>query len=159
MRILNLILFFTIPSLCYSHGGKVHREETVILPSKDAFIDIYKQVNDDYIRQVEPIFQAKCFNCHSLKTNYPWYYKLPGAKQIINDHIKEALGHLDMTEGFPFKGHETPIKDLEALKKTIQNDSMPPWYYRIFHEDSSVTDQEKELIFKWIDSSLEKLRP
>lgn len=157
MRIFILFLFFVSPSLCYSHGGKVHREEKAILPSKDVFEEIYKQINTDYKRHVEPIFQAKCFNCHSLKTNYPWYYNLPGVKQIINGHIKEALGHLDMTEGFPFKGHETPIIDLKAVRKTIEDDSMPPWYYRPFHKTSTVTDQEKEIILRWIDSSLKKL--
>lgn len=137
----------------------MHREEENILPSKDVFEEIYKKINIDYKRQVESIFQAKCFNCHSLKTNYPWYYSLPGVKKIINDDIKEALGHMDMTGGFPFKGHETPIKDLEAVRKTIEDDTMSPWYYRPFHMASSVTDQEKVIILRWIDSSLEKLKP
>ena len=36
---------------------------------------------------VKPILKAKCMNCHSGETQYPSYYKIPYAKQIIDEDI------------------------------------------------------------------------
>lgn len=153
-----LLSFFLIPQLSFAHGGKDHtKSESKVLKQTDTFQDAYKSISESYKSKVEVIFQTKCFDCHSEKTKYPWYYSIPGVNLIMNSHIKEAKSHLDMTEGFPFKSHETPLNDLIELKKTIVRGSMPPWYYKPFHEDSEITAEEKEVILNWIELSIKKL--
>lgn len=111
-----------------------------------------------YESQIKPIFERACYNCHGGPTKYPWYYKIPGAKQLIDSDIKEAHKHLDMTGGFPFQSHATPKEDLEAIIKSINDKTMPPFEYRILHSESKLTDAEKDTIKTWATRGLELLK-
>ena len=75
---------------------------------------------------MKPIFQKKCLACHGTGNTLPWYASIPGPKQLIQNDIKEAKKHMDMSQDFPFLGHGTPKDDLKALKKTIKKETMPP---------------------------------
>ena len=97
-------------------------------------------------------------DCHSGQTHYPWYYKIPGVKQFIDSDIQEAREHLDFSEGFPFKSHAKPEEDLVALHDSIQDGSMPPLYYRLFHRGSALTDDERKIVFDWIEQAKTSLK-
>jgi hypothetical protein len=116
-------------------------------------IEKYKQINELYLSQVKPIFQKKCFDCHSQNTQYPWYYKFPGVKQLIDHDTREAKEHLDYTNDFPFSGHGTPAKDLDAIQDEVKEDSMPIFRYWILHRDSGLTQEEQRIILEWVKSS------
>lgn len=153
-----LYICMLCPLLVYGHGGQKHSEKEI--PRKiegDPLNSIYKSINADYNVKVAGILQAKCFDCHSTTTKYPWYYKIPGINLIINQHILEARGHLDMTKGFPFLSHDKPSEDLKAIRKVILNGTMPPWYYRPFHSSSTITEEEKLSIINWINKSLQQI--
>ena len=71
--------------------------------------------------------------------------------------MREAKEHLDMREDFPFKGHGTPREDLKALKKTIDENSMPPLRYKLLHWHSGLDKDEMKLLTDWIEQSLKSL--
>jgi hypothetical protein len=118
-----------------------------------------QEVGASYVAKIRPIFQAKCFDCHSDHPTYPWYYKIPGVKQLIDSDIAEGREYLDLSRDFPFKGHGAdPIdKTLEEIGETITEGSMPPWYYRPFHPGSKITDEEAKQILAWVRESREML--
>jgi uncharacterized membrane protein len=118
----------------------------------------HEEINKNYLRYVKPIFQKKCFDCHSSQTKYPWYFKLPIVKQWIENDIAEAREHIDMDADFPFKGHGSPLEDLKAMEQVIRDDSMPPLSYRMMHSRSGLTEDEKTTVRQWIESSLTSLR-
>lgn len=155
---LLLILVILNSEMVFAHGGEVHSKQELVVEKDDALVEAYKSINLDYQDRVRPIFQAKCFDCHSSATNYPWYYKIPIVNSIIDSHIKEAKSHIDMSKDFPFEGHGEPAKDLKAIIKVTENDKMPPWYYTPFHAQSKLTISEKEFILNWSLNSLEKLQ-
>jgi hypothetical protein len=136
----------------HEHGGP--KDPEVQNPEREKRLF---QINDAYVARVKPIFQAKCFNCHSEDTKFPWYYAIPGVKQFIDSDIAEAKEHIEMTHDFPFRGHGSPEKDLEAVGSSIAEGDMPPWYYRLFHTGSKVTEEESEIILKWVKASRELL--
>ncbi|MEW5702608.1 MAG: heme-binding domain-containing protein [Candidatus Zixiibacteriota bacterium] len=103
---------------------------------------------------VRPIFERGCFDCHSTKTHYPWYYRLPIVKGQIDGDIRQARRHLDMTNGFPFQGHGTPADDLSAIREEIDSGDMPPLGYRLFHWNAKPNAAEAQAIDAWIERSL-----
>lgn len=117
------------------------------------------QINERYKQTVKPIFQKSCFDCHSERTQYPWYYKIPGAKQLIDSDIRESKKHIDLTNDFPFRGHGSPEKDLPAIRKAIEDNTMPPFRYKILHSGSELSEDEQQVIFRWIRESLSALQP
>lgn len=113
-----------------------------------------EEINARYVRDVKPIFVLKCLDCHGQATSLPWYARIPGVQQWIQDDIKDAQEHMDMRNDFPFVGHGTAKDDLEAVARTVRENSMPLWSYRIMHWNSSLTDEDKKKIEKWIQGSL-----
>ena len=132
-----------------AHEGIRHKEET-----KKIRNETLSRMNQLYKKEIKAIFQKKCFDCHSGQTKFPWYFKLPVVRQWMEKDIKEGLKHLDLSNDFPFGGHGTPIEDLEAIRKTVREKTMPPLRYMLTHRHSSLTDQEEKAILEWIATSL-----
>lgn len=155
----------------FGHGNVVHEKKEVsthdnsmrqttrsfpkvILKKDDVENTTYKEINALYLQNIKPIFEKKCFDCHSDTQKLPWYYKIPGIKQIINNDIKEAKKHMNMKQDLPFLSHETPLKDLESLKKIAEEGGMPPLRYIIGHWNSSLTKKEEEAMILWTEKSI-----
>ena len=113
----------------------------------------FDAINSSYQVTVKPIFQTKCFDCHSNQTRWPWYHSLPGIKQLLEQDAAEGREHLDLSDDFPFGGHGSPIEDLDAIDKTLKDGSMPPWKYKLMHRSSRLTAEEKQIILDWINKS------
>jgi hypothetical protein len=137
-----------------AHEGHHKKIEPVTPETKTSL----EEINERYLKDVKPIFERTCFNCHSSRTRLPWYQKVPGVKQLIQSDIHEAKMHLDMESDFPFLSHATPLEDLTAIDKEIQNNDMPPFRYRIMHSQSSLTDVEKEKVRQWVQFGKDKLK-
>ncbi len=120
--------------------------------------EVLAKINLFYESSVKSIFKNSCFDCHSSTTRYPWYSEIPGAKQVIQNDIAEAKSHLDMSDGFPFIGHGSLKEDLEAIRKSIKDESMPPFRYRILHGSSRLSDEQKQTVLEWFDSSIALLK-
>ncbi len=155
---LTLFSIFLISTPLISHEGQPHEEagEEQKEPANQEK-EILAKINQDYVRDIKPIFQVSCFDCHSTQTRYPWYHALPGAKKLIDDDITEAKKHLDMTNDFPFQGHGSPEKDLDAIQEVTEKKTMPPFRYRIMHWGSGLSKQEREKVLKWITESRQKI--
>lgn len=136
------------------HHKKHHPHAPVSVEIKTSL----EKINEMYVKDVKPIFQAKCFDCHSSQTRLPWYQKVPGAKQLIESDIAEAKEHLDMEVDFPFKSHATPIEDLKAIDNSISNNEMPPFRYRFMHSANALTAEEKEKVHQWVELGKELLK-
>jgi hypothetical protein len=150
-------IIFLLPVMLLAHEGDnsdvVKKEMTV-----DKNLPIYELINSSYLANIKPIFEKKCFDCHSNATKFPWYYKIPGFKQMIDYDIKKAKRHIDMSKDFPFISHNTPLKDLNSLREIIIENDMPPLRYIIAHWDARLTKSEREAIIKWSEESISKLR-
>lgn len=149
------VSFVFMAVVVFAHEHHQHIEQTT--PPTNQEKEILKAINEKYVQSVKPIFQEKCFNCHSNQTKFPFYYKMPGAKQLIDADIVEAKKHIDMSNDFPFQGHGTPKEDLEAIAKSVTNNDMPPFKYKMMHWKSGITKQEREQILQWTKESLESL--
>jgi len=149
--------------LVFSHGNEVHSpNEEKKLESKQKYKtsrnDVLQKINNDYLNRVKPIFKKKCFNCHSRFTAFPWYYKLPGIKNLIDYDIKEGKQHIDMSNDFPFGGHGEPIQDLESLKKIGEQGGMPPFRYIISNWEARLSKEDQQRIIEWTKKSIELLK-
>lgn len=161
-----LLLMDLNPSTAYAHKGHTHANPNPVLrnekePVKEAGIEadaVLRTIGASYSSSIETIFRRTCFDCHSSETRYPWYSKLPFVKSLIEGDIEEAKKHLDMSEGFPFKGHGSVPEDLTAIEEAVRDGSMPPLRYRVLHPGSSVTGVEREKIKNWVEASLKLLK-
>lgn len=163
-KVFLIFSFFIFSCVVFGHGGEDHREPKASQKAKvheDGFEIISSgpsketlaQINESYRKDVKSIISNKCLACHGINDSKPWYYSIPGAKQLMDYDMKEAKKHMDMSNDFPFAGHASPTDDLEALEKTIEKGSMPPFIYKMIHWKSSLTEKEIEIIKDWIHKS------
>ncbi len=183
-KLLISIIFFSLLSVwAFAHGTEKHddkemktvkieapkkikedatKEEVIKYEKKKKQYEVlqnkYKKINADYLKDIKPIFETKCFNCHSNTINYPFYYKIPGVKTMIDKDIKEAKTHIDFSKDFPFISHETPINDLKSLKKIALEGGMPPLRYIVAHWDSKLSEKDKKAMLIWTNNAIELLR-
>ena len=161
--ILTLIVFTFQDS--WGHGGEDHSKkkspeivhDSLNSDSKETE-EIYKKINTSYLKKIKPIFKKSCFDCHSSQTTYPWYYKVPGVKQLIDSDIKEAKSHLDFSNDYPFISHDSPENDLKSIEKSVSKKTMPPKKYLWMHNNAKLSQKEVEEIKKWVKESLEALK-
>jgi hypothetical protein len=150
-----VMLLYTIHSFAHTnHHESSAAAEVQATDDKQ----LLEQINLNYQKNVKTIFQKKCMTCHTSQTEYPFFYHWPIAKKIIDDDVAESKKHLDMTNGFPFGGHGNPVEDLEAIKKSVFDGSMPPLRYRMMHWGSGLTKSEIDLIIDWVNESSRLLK-
>lgn len=150
-------LYWSVTAFAHSgeHHGHEEKKAEVVSNTEEQTL---RKINEEYIAQVKPIFQTSCMNCHGSNTQYPWYHAIPGAKQLIDHDVKESKIHLNMTNDFPFGGHGSPLEDLEAIKKAVDEKTMPPFRYRALHWSSALKPEEIKTIHSWIEKSLQELK-
>ncbi|MBD3233296.1 MAG: hypothetical protein GF315_06185 [candidate division Zixibacteria bacterium] len=138
------------------HGDEVERTEPSDSVEQLSRSELYSRIDSGY-QELKPIFERGCYDCHTYNTEYPWYHKLPIAKQIIDGDIEEGRGELLIGGGFPFKSDRKPGKDLVVIKEVLQEDEMPLWQYELLHWDAEPSEEEVDSIINWIDNSLHLL--
>lgn len=131
-------------------GGSVSQQAGINVDS------LYGIVQVDFLK-LEPIWKKACYDCHSDKTDYPWYYKLPFVKGMIDKDIEEARAELDMSKGFPFISNRKPADDLRKLAAEVTEGAMPPGKYTIIHWGASLSQEEKDSVATFVDNSLKML--
>ena len=153
----SLILCLSlVAGLALAHEGH-HPEKALKGKQKQKMDKAVKEIGLDYQRNVEPIFRVSCFNCHSNSTQYPWYHRIPGLKGMIDDDVTEAKKHIDMSNGYPFKGHGNLESDLKAIAYQVDKGKMPPFKYRMMHWKSGLTEKQEQEVEDWTERGLDKL--
>ncbi|MBI4041792.1 MAG: heme-binding domain-containing protein [Deltaproteobacteria bacterium] len=147
------LVFLGIFLALFSSDGYPHRVEKHAEKKDPYTSQKMAAIQESYLGKIKPIFQKKCFDCHSRFTIYPWYSHIPWVKGVLEKDIREGLKHLDMSQGFPFQGHGTPLEDFKAIEKTIIDNTMPPRRYKLLHWNSGLTPQEKKTILEWISNN------
>lgn len=127
--------------------------KTRLLVFQIALDSVYTEINDGYFI-VQPMLENSCYDCHSVKTDYPWYYEIPGIKGWIQGHIDDGLKHVDYTNGFPFGGRGSQLKILQEIREEVEEGEMPIFSYRIMHWGKLIEGDDQKALFAWIDDAV-----
>ena len=98
--------------------------------------------------QVAAILKTSCYDCHSNKTQYPWYAEVAPVSFWLNDHIKEGKEHLNFST---WEGYSAKRKDhkLEEVVEMVADGEMPLESYIFIHEDANLTPTETTALMDW----------
>ncbi len=92
------------------------------------------------------ILKRHCFDCHSNQTQYPWYSEIAPISFWLNDHIKHAKEHFNMSV---WNSYSVKKKDhkLEELIEEVKEGEMPLNSYTWIH--GNLSEEDKELLLQW----------
>ncbi len=101
------------------------------------------------------ILEKSCYDCHSYKTQYPFYAYIFPISSFLTSHIIEAREELNFSTWEEYST-EKKIEKLEDIIDEIENKEMPILSYRILHPESQISGDELILIKKWVQEFQDK---
>jgi nickel-dependent lactate racemase len=92
------------------------------------------------------MLKAKCYDCHSNQTVYPWYAEIAPASYWLSDHVKDGKKHFNVSAWEQYSAKKKDHK-LDELIEMVEDGEMPLDSYTWLHDD--ITSEEKEALIKW----------
>ncbi len=98
------------------------------------------------------ILRKSCYDCHSNKTNWPWYSKISPISWQVNSNVKNGRNWLNFSIWNRYSKEKR-----EKLYKEIADAvrfKMPPAEYLLIHKEARLTPQERKLLQEWAENQL-----
>ena len=106
---------------------------------------------------IEAILKRSCYDCHSNETRWPWYgYVAPFAWWLERD-VGLGRKQLNFSEWGSYYP-ATKIRKLQWIDRTLDQENMPPWSYRILHPQAALNQTDLVPLLQWIESELASQR-
>ena len=106
--------------------------------------------------EVKEVLKTSCYDCHSNNTEYPWYSFIQPAAWWMSSHIKEGKADLNFSEFGNYTKRKQGNK-LEAIVKSIQDETMPLSSYTLLHAAARLSGEKKVLVINWATTAKDSL--
>lgn len=103
------------------------------------------------------VFAHACINCHSEKTRWPWYSRVAPVSWLVENDVKRAREHLNLSRWDSFDGAEQRAL-LTAIATVIENREMPLHRYLVFHPDVKLSAEDSVQVIEWTHAERRRLR-
>jgi len=109
--------------------------------------------------QIDPevlqIFERSCQNCHSERTEWPWYSYIAPIGWFIEKDVQQGRDHMDFSRWDEYdRGSQRDI--LTRMSAVLRTRQMPLPRYLILHPSSKLSEGEITMIDEWTQK--ERLR-
>lgn len=138
-----VIVFVIILIAIQFIGGEKNNAET---PEVEVFI-----AETQPSKKIQAILASKCYDCHSNKTNYPWYAKIAPVSFWINHHVEEGKEHLDFSNWSNYDAKKKKHK-LHEVEEEVEEHKMPLESYENLHGE--LTTSEREALITWAKTAM-----
>ena len=102
------------------------------------------------------ILKSSCYDCHSNHTEYPWYFNVNPVGLWMGHHIEEGKGELNFSEFMTYNAKRKDHK-LEEIGEQVEKGDMPLPVYTFIHQNTKLSDQQRDIIKVWINAERQKL--
>jgi hypothetical protein len=102
------------------------------------------------------VLERSCQNCHSEKTEWPWYSHIAPMSWLVEKDVSEARGHMNLShwEEYSVREKQDILARVGAMVRSRQ---MPPDRYTMIHPDAKLSDAERERIYDWAHAERRRL--
>tara|TARA_R110002051_G_scaffold159536_6_gene230994 strand:+ start:19489 stop:19980 length:492 start_codon:yes stop_codon:yes gene_type:complete len=109
--------------------------------------------------EVNHILKVACNDCHSNKTEYPWYAQVQPVAWWLNDHVVDGKRHLNFSE-FTKKSIAVQNHKLEETIEMVEKKEMPleDYTYLGLHPEANLTDEQRTLVIDWAKNQMSYLK-
>jgi hypothetical protein len=106
---------------------------------------------------VARILQRSCQNCHSEKTQWPWYSYVAPMSWLVENDVQRARDHMNFSEWDQY-GIEKRQELLARLAAEVRSRQMPPARYTLLHSSAKLSDAELDRIYRWARTERRRLK-
>ena len=130
-------------------------------PEKNNSNDLTHDVSTKYKvpEEVSHILRVACNDCHTNKTNYPWYAQIQPVAWWLNDHVTEGKEHLNFSS-FTQLPIAVQNHKFEEVIEVIDENEMPleSYTYLGLHPEAKLTEDQKTALKTWAREQMDLLK-
>lgn len=105
---------------------------------------------------VEQILTRSCNDCHTYKTNYPWYAQVAPASIFLANHISEGRRDLNLSVWNTYETNRKRRK-LDQMCEQVTEREMPLPSYLWIHWNAKLSDEDIKILCDWTDAEKARL--
>ena len=101
--------------------------------------------------EVSAIIDRSCRDCHSHKTDWPWYSNVAPVSWWLTDHVDTGRKDLNLSEW----GRLPPDRQDKKLRQIcdeVSDGMMPLSSYLPMHPQARLSEQDKRTLCDWVDA-------
>lgn len=112
-------------------------------------------ISKDFIQMTQPagevkmILTSSCYDCHSVRTEYPWYANIAPVSWWIKHHVDEGSEHLNFSVWGDYSAKRQDHK-LEEIIEEVEEGEMPLKSYTWMHAEAKLSDEQKSALIDWV---------
>jgi len=106
--------------------------------------------------QVKDILDRSCRDCHSNKTEWPWYTNVAPLSWWITDHVNQGRKQLNLSEWGKLD-KDRQDKKLRQICDEVEDGAMPLPSYLPMHPKAKLSEQDKKTLCDWTAAERERL--
>lgn len=105
---------------------------------------------------VQQMLRRACYDCHSNRTNYPWYAAVQPVAWWLNDHIVQGKAELNFSE-FTRYDAKRAVRKLQAAADEVRERHMPLKSYLLAHAEAKLTDADVATLAAWAEDLADEI--
>ena len=94
------------------------------------------------------LLERSCVNCHSEKTEWPWYGRIAPGSWLIERDVMLARENFNLSRWDSYTP-EQRAAFLSAIGAAVRTGEMPPARYLLIHRGASLSTEERLQIYDW----------
>jgi len=134
-------------------GSLLHPFGTLSSPGDNQAILRDAQIDPETLALV----QRACQNCHSQRTEWPWYSHVAPVSWLIARDVQQARLHMDLSHWQDYSSEER-LRLLSEIGSAVRNRKMPVQRYLLLHPEARLTEIERQQIYRWTRAERSRLQ-
>ncbi|MGA0558922.1 heme-binding domain-containing protein [Larkinella sp. VNQ87] len=100
--------------------------------------------------------KTACYNCHSNRTEYPWYANISPVSLWLANHVEEGKEELNFSTFAQYDKKRMDHK-LEEVAEEVEEGHMPLPAYTLVHQDAKLHENQKTELIEWVKTERARL--
>lgn len=106
--------------------------------------------------EVAAILKRSCMDCHSQKTEWPWYSHVAPVSWFVAEHVNDGRSDLNFSDWASYDRDEAEHL-LTNICKLSKRGAMPLSSYTLIHRDAKLSPADVSALCNWTQSELQRL--
>jgi hypothetical protein len=103
------------------------------------------------------VVQRSCQNCHSEKTEWPWYSRIAPMSWLVEGDVSHARSRMNLSHWSQYTVEEQ--QDLLArIGSIVRSGEMPPARYTMIHGSAKLSTAERDSLYRWAHAERRRLK-
>ena len=105
---------------------------------------------------IAAIFRRACQDCHSERTEWPWYSAVAPFRWLMAADVYAAREHMNLSTWGRYNEEER-TGSLIGICEMVASNKMPLWYYKAAHNTSArLSDGDKKAVCDWAKAEVQR---